>query len=1352
MNHRILILMIIPILLINVPVQMICCAAIAEECISNESSWIQTNGPAGGIITTIEIDPQNPDVLYAAGAGCIIFKSTDSGASWKALEQLGMWGEEIADILIFPNDPRTVLVLDRTCNLFKSADGGENWKHLDIEPRFRCVALNLENPLSLIGGTIDGRVFRSFDAGNTWKDISGNLPGEFIGDVAIGAKNEFWVGIANRKDGHVYHTKNGGLFWQRMEIGQPEDTDICSIFVDPENSDIVYVGLTNVYNEPPKDQEACYLFKTEDGGKSWMDLPFPTGTIKVMDRSVANNALYVSIGGRVFKSMDGGWIWTCIGPHRACGDIYDIAIDPKDCDILYLPIRSHGILKSADGGASWKPANEGLLNVGVPLLAVAPVNGTVYAAGSKGEGTFKTTDHGDSWTYLNDGGIMHPWTDELVVSPHDSETVWEVADIAQVFRTTDGGSNWDLIINPCEEGFRYGSVYALAPAPCDPRIIYALKSGFGIFKSDNRGEDWRFLHQSEIDYTYSIAVHPHDSDIVYSGYIPKPFQDWAMVRRSTDGGDSWDTSLQVEGSKGITSVVIDPKDPDVIYAGSIGEGQIYRSTDEGVSWSKLNQHFKMCTVWGQPQLIVHPTNSSIAYAATWLGGTWKTEDAGKSWKLLESAPISATALSINMENTEIIYLADRSSPTVWKSNDSGSSWEKVVDFSDDGALLVMRVYANGNTLYASTFHPCLLGGKLYRSTDAGDTWTDITGALPKGVLDVEVDPENSDNIYVTTNIYGVYKSTDGGETWMSLENFPFVGVYDIEVDPVKPSILYASARGGSLPSWFTEIAGIPHDIQFTDDAGVYKSTDYGDTWSKILVTSASCRAVRVHPDNHEVLLAVDLVDGLKVSTDGGKSWKGQNAGLDTMVLTSCAVNEDKIYVGTQGCGVYSGDFSINDGSVIWQPERSNKPVPEVFSMQIKIDPANSDCIFVASYPGGLFCSTDGGKTFRDKNGITPSVVVDDPFRQGYYTFAFNPANTSEMWLGTWGRGIFKSYNAMGLDVPANGKDMTMLGKHVYQILVDPIDGDMVYAATEEGVFRTIDGGDTWEDFSAGLDTTQVRTIDMTADGTLICGTLGYEVYYYDQWQKRWRQMRAFSNFGTFWPIWNNRPLYQYTTVLFHPTDPNLIYAGTFPAGIFRSNDGGESWSESNIGWTNDGVFSLIFHPQNTSIIYAGTYNGVSRSTDGGFHWEIWDQGWPGEQWVFSIDFDPRNPDVMYACSKNGENEGEGRRGFRGTVMKSIDGGANWHPITAGLNVDQEFYKIIVDKFDPDTLYLATQNDGVFISRDNGANWMLWNEGLVSPMAGTNGNNVANPMAESEDGNYLYFGSAGSGVFRRYKGP
>jgi len=337
---------------------------------------------------------------------------------------------------------------------------------------------------------------------------------------------------------------------------------------------------------------------------------------------------------------------------------------------------------------------------------------------------------------------------------------------------------------------------------------------------------------------------------------------------------------------------------------------------------------------------------------------------------------------------------------------------------------------------------------------------------------------------------------------------------------------------------------------------------------------------------------------------------------------------------------------------------------------------------------------------------------------------------------------------MLLNYPVFGADRTMLGVNIQRIVLDPADPSQVYVASEQGVFRTTDDGASWQRLAAGLPTVQVRTLAFTADGRLLAGTLGYGVFSYDVRDATWEQLSAFREFGTFWPIWSGRPLYQYSTLLIDPTAPETMYFGTFPAGIYKTTDGGEHWLEKNVGWTNDGVFCLAFHPHDTSIIYSGTYNGLNRSLDGGGHWEIWDSGWPPEQWVFHIAFDPIDPGIMYACSKNGENEGSGRHGFHGTVMRSVDGGKHWGPITAGLDLNQEFLRILVDPIDRSTLYLATSYQGVWISRNAGDSWREWNEGLDAREAGTNGNNVANVLTLSADGNTLYFGTLGAGVWKR----
>ena len=1316
---------------------------------SSTSSWEQTKGPPGGVVHTIEIDPSHPNILYAGGMGGI-FKSTDAGVTWVQQKQFLLEYGVVNYLMLNPRSPNVIYALsDR---LFKSVDAGKSWVQLfNGQPLFR-IAMDPDNPDRLLVGSNEGKVWLSKDGGSTWQNVTANLPGFRIKVLAFEDQSTLWVGtgiLNGRGNGYLYKSTDGGKSWDPINFNQADTSEIQTIFVDSQHKGTVYVGLCNIYNEMGNPNSDVYLVKTTDSGKTWQVLRLPStdSMTNIMGTALNNPTLYMGTGGQAYASDNGGQSWKIISPKGRNGDMYDIAIDPQDANTLYLPRRAYGIVKSTDGGKNWEPINEGLLNTVVSLISLgSPTGSTIYASSPNGEGIYKSTDFGDSWENVTSGGITHPWADELTVTPTDPQTIWYVADVGEFFKSTNGGQTWAKIIDPYGAGFRAGTVSAAAIAPSNQNIIYALKSGFGIFKSTNGLNNWDFLHRSEVDYTYSLVVHPKKPNVIFSGDLPKPFQNRARVQRSTDAGESWSTVLTVPNSSGITSVVIDTNNPEIMYTGSTaksenGGGQLYHSVDGGENWEKLNPHFTMLTVWGQPQLVGDPNNPSIVYAATWLAGTWKTTNAGQSWTKLTNAPPSSTSLSIDPSNPQALYAADRTSPKLWKSMDGGSSWEVKADFSSDRAFLLNRVLAGGNSVYVSTFGPGVHDGKLYLSKDGGTTWTDITNGLPRSVLDIAIHPSDPNHVFVTTHVFGAYQTTDGGKTWSSLKKFPDIGAYDIEIDPSSPNILYAAGLGGTVPDW-TYAGG----YKFKDSAGVYKSTNGGKSWKRILATSNESRAVRIHPSNHNLLFVSSLSDAFFVSTDGGNNWKNYNTGLDSKNLTSLWVNANNIYVGTQGFGVYAGDLNTSTGEVKWVADRSNKPVPDVYNLQIQVDPENSDRIFIGSNPGGLYRSDDGGQSWADKNFLTPSVVVDDPFRQGYYTFAINPADTMEVWVATWGKGIYKSYDGQDFNIGANGADRIMYNKHVNGLLFQPELG--VIAATEEGVFYTQDGGTTWVEWSTGLGNSQIRTINLFTSGKVLIGTGGYELYTRRPKDAMWKQVNAFANFGTFWPIWNDRPLYQYSQLLFHPTDANTIYFGTFPAGIYKSVDGGKAWKEYNVGWTVDGVFTLVFHPNDEDTIYAGTYNGINRSLDAGKHWQMWNKGWPGEQWVFSIAFDPNDPDIMYACSKNGENEGTGRAGFHGTVMKSTDGGANWFAITSGLDLNNEFYKIIVDKLNPDILYLATQFDGVHISENAGKTWQAFNDGLTNLQAGTNGNNVTNTMALSEDGKVLYFGSAGSGLFRR----
>ena len=908
--------------------------SITCSCSEGASGWEQTAGPPGGRVNCVAVDIDEPAVVYAGLGELGIYRSTDGGNTWKPSKtQIGGW---IGNII---STPHGVFASCGTFGLFRTTDRGLSWDLVEVAPETRITGMHYSSLGDVFLAKSEwGLLYVSRDGGNTWLNVGENLPHARISAMAASGPIEYWVAKGDCGELGVYHTTDGGTSWEQSMLPQLRDAGVGHIFVAHDDPGLILVGFHNIHNEGRPDG-VSYSWISRDGGAAWSPVwgffdpdngwwPLAQGP---------DGAVYVNNANQIYVSRDRAYTWEQLRlieglEGRRPGDIGDMSVHPVDPDVLFVPILN-GIAVSRDGGWTWRVENAGMILTQVSLLAVDPIDpAVVYAASAGGEGTFRSEDRGNTWTWLNGGGLPHPWADELVVHPTDPAIVYEIVDTSEVYRSEDHGATWTIVW----DDFQFSSVYTLAPAPSDPDIIYACKNGFGLFKSADGGNGWRFLHQSLVDYTYTIAVHPENPDVVFSGYNSKPFQDWAMIRRSTDGGATWETVLHVDGSDGITSIVFDEFDSNVLYATSIGEngGAVYVSRDGGDSWAPLNERFTMCTVWGQPQLIGDPEDPDTVYAATWLGGTWKTTDAGASWTLLEEAPISATSLSVDPHNPYVLFLGDRSTPTVWRSLDAGGTWERIADFAGDGALLVMRVLVHDGTVYASTFHHSLSGGDLYRSRNNGDTWDRITGSLPKGILDIAVDPRDTNAIYVTTNINSAYVSRDGGDTWSHIAEFPDVGAYDIEIHPADSSILYASARGGSLPDWFTQMSGDhPDGITFSQPAGVYRSTDKGATWEQILETWPSCRAVRVHPNHPELLFAVDLFDGLLVSRDAGATWTQENTGIETIVPTSLVVSGDHLYIGTQACGVWSADLSVASGTFSWQPERSNRPIPTVYSAE-----------------------------------------------------------------------------------------------------------------------------------------------------------------------------------------------------------------------------------------------------------------------------------------------------------------------------------------------------------------------------------------------------------------------------------
>jgi len=1193
-------------------------------------------------------------------------------------------------------------------------------------------------------------ILKSLNGGNHWTDISSSLPTTHnVNMLKAVDRDELYLGggFEMARGGQLYHSTDGGATWEAKDIGQGEDTFPAHVRIDPHHEDHIYIGFADAYNRGRRLHEL--LFETFDGGETWspvMGAEIGSG-VADLEFSLSNPDLIYYLS-PLHRSTDGGRTWDRLNTWDHVEDFgrveqNSITVHPTDEDILFATLMGQGVAKSTDAGQTWWLSTTGMVSTFVTNIAADPVDpGTVYVSGGDGSGTWKTTDGGETWEVLNKGSIAHPWVDELTVVPSDPNIVWDIADVGLIMRSLDAGETWTEYHNE----FHHASIYALTVDPVNPRVLYAMNNGFGMFKSEDGGDGWQYLLYSP-DYSYSIAVDPSDTSIIYSGYNRKVFENASRVYRSTEAGDGWEVVLEIPDSQAVTSVVVDPLDTDRVYVGATGSpGEIYYSDDKGDTWDRLNEDLLFSNFHTQNQIAIDPQDEDVAYASPWGAGLYKTTDGGSSWTMLGAPTVSIGCITIDEDDPDVVYITSRTSPSLYVSQDGGENWEELFDAGLRFSRLAKIEVDPGDSsvLYVSAFTHNPVMGSLFRIEN--EVPEEITNGLPRAVLEIEVDPSDPETIYVALHGEDIYRTTDGGGSWVKLDALPVVGVFDIELDPSEPGTLYAAATKGRAcpPELLPPDVFPPVPEESIGENGLYKSVDGGESWVRLETADESFKAVNLHPDDPGIIYAA-TTNGLYVSTNGGETWVHEVEGLGYRSIGSLDVGRDRLYAGTRGGGAYVG--SIGEGfDVTWEP--SGGPIPRIHNIQLAVDSSNSDIIYASSYPGGLFKSVDRGETWEDMNFFLPSFEVTDPLRQGYYKFELDPRDPERIVFGVYGKGVYVSNDGGASQMTLFGEDNSMRGVDVTTVVISPVEPDTIFAATTRGVYVTRDGGGSWEPVNEGLVVSDVMTLAFGGDGNLYAGSKGYGVYKLRDGADAWDGPYNVRNFGVYWHVWD-RPLYLYNALLVNPFDPEIMYLGTFPSGFYRTLDGGETWREINVNFTIDGAFSMAFHPYNKSIIFAGTYNGVSRSDDCGETWRRWDNGMPPELWVFSIVFDPLDPDIVYAAAKNGEDMGSGRDGFRGTVLKSTDGGENWVEISDGLDLNNEYHQIVMYPYNYDVLFVSS-GQGVYMTEDAGESWTTINDGLEVPggMAGSGiVNNVANNLALDAEGRHLYLGTMGRGVFK-----
>ncbi len=579
-----------------------------------------------------------------------------------------------------------------------------------------------------------------------------------------------------------------------------------------------------------------------------------------------------------------------------------------------------------------------------------------------------------------------------------------------------------------------GHVQALAIDPSSPATLYAGTSGGGIFKSTNGGTSWISINSGLTSTDVEVlAIDPSNPATLYAG------TDGSGLFKSANGGTTWarviiriDNSGLPFSPKRVNAVVIDPSNPDTLYAGSndcafncIFSG-IFKTINGGITWTGINSGLTNKHVH---TIAIDPTTPSTLYAGTDGGGVFKSANGGTAWTAVNSG---WTASSIGTYQFVNVLAIDPSTSA---------------------------------TVYAGT------GSEgVFKSTSKG-SWTAVNFGLTSTIIQaLAIDPSTPATLYVGT-YRGVFKSITGGKSWTAVNSgLAKPDIHALAIDPATPATLYAGSNGG----------------------GVFKNTKEKTDWAPVNsgLNAAHAFTLTIDPSAPATVYAGILGGGVFKSINGGTGWSSSKSGLTNDGVTAMAIHRSTPT--TVYAGVLGGIFKTTNGGTSWTKvtvQVGNTGLPFDSNAQVNvlaIDPSTPTTIYAGANTCIFFCAFSG--VFKSINGGTSWTVINSGLtgKEPVQAIAIDPSAPTTLYAGTNGGGVFKTTNG-GINWTAVNSGLT--DTTVQALAIGPSTTGTLYAGTNRGIFKSTDGGSSWTAVVKNAQV-QVLAIDASTPGTLYAGTAG----------------------------------------------------------------------------------------------------------------------------------------------------------------------------------------------------------------------------------------------------------------------
>jgi photosystem II stability/assembly factor-like uncharacterized protein len=558
---------------------------------------------------------------------------------------------------------------------------------------------------------------------------------------------------------------------------------------------------------------------------------------------------------------------------------------------------------------------------------------------------FSSDDAGHTWTRLARLGGDDYVLDHISIDHQDPKRIyvsaWSVSSqqIGEVFRSKDGGRNWDTL--PAMHG---KSVRAMAMFHANSRILVAGALD-GVYRSNNGGDSWERLspaNSSEIKNIESIAVDPKDPNTVYAGT-------WHLAWKTTDGGANWQhINKGMIDDSDVFSVIVDHDNPSVVFASACSG--IYKSETGGDLFSKIQGipfSARRTRVLKQD-----PTNENIVYAGT-TEGLWKTTDLGKVWKHVSSSEVVVNDVLIDPRDSNRVMIAtDRSG--VMASNDGAATWSA----SNKGYAhrYVSAILADNkdiNTLYVAVVNDREYGGVFY-SHDAGQHWLQKAAGL--GGKDVFVLKQAANGTLVAGTNHGIYSLERAGPTWHPMNTVVVEHTSKVAARKgSKKTVAKTTYEKSVLEARVNDLEVSSSRWFAATSSGIFSSLDQGKMWKGGEVLKQK-DFVSVRSSGTFVLAATR--SSVLVSKDSGIEWKQGSLPNYVVSIRSAAIaNDNQLLVASR-----EGAFRSGDGGLVWEHAVNGLPSKDITS--VSFDAMHKRLLATSDATGVVFESEDGGRSWQ----------------------------------------------------------------------------------------------------------------------------------------------------------------------------------------------------------------------------------------------------------------------------------------------------------------------------------------------------------------------------------------------------